>query len=179
MTIFTWKLFRLSVVMIIATTLGSACGERPGPQSSRDDVAPDSRPSVNRLPVSLNTVMVALVNQAADPLWVAAWRNPQTEKEWRELERRAVQLQLGGALLRLPGTGPMDATWTSNDVWQKWASELHNVGTDAVIAVKARDVDQISGVGDRIVEICEGCHIDYKPATPTGGEYGELSPTPE
>lgn len=130
-----------------------------------------------RLPVSLNTVMVAMVNQAADPIWVAAWRNPESDADWRELERRAVQLELGGTLLTVPGTGPLDDTWTSDPNWQKWAQQLRDVGTDAVSAVRARDIGAISAVGDAIVEICEGCHMDFKLALPTGGEFGELSPT--
>jgi len=130
-----------------------------------------------RLPVSLNSVMVAMVNQAADPIWVAAWHNPKTDKEWRELDRRAVQLELGGALLGIPGTGPMDVEWASNEKWQKWANQLREVGAGAVVAVEDRDLEAISRVGDVLVEICEGCHIDFKPALPTGGEFGELSPT--
>ncbi|RLA42238.1 MAG: hypothetical protein DRR06_14955 [Gammaproteobacteria bacterium] len=132
--------------------------------------------AVMRLPVSLNTVMVAMINQAADPLWVAAWHQPKTDKEWRELERRAVQLELGGALLSVPGTGPLDDRWTSDEDWKMWADKLRAVGAGAVVAVKARDLKKISLVGDKIVEICEGCHLEFKPALPTGGEFGELSP---
>ena len=133
--------------------------------------------AVTRLPVSLNAVMVALVNQAADPIWVAAWRSPESEADWRELERRAVQLELSGALLAVPGTGPLDDKWTSNAQWQNWAGQLQRTGEDAVAAVKARDLQAISAVGDAIVAICEGCHMDFKLALPTGGEFGELSPT--
>jgi hypothetical protein len=133
--------------------------------------------TVTRLPVSLNAVMVALVNQAADPIWVAAWRSPESEADWRELERRAVQLELSGALLSVPGTGPLDDKWTRNPQWQQWAIQLQRTGSDAVAAVKARDLQAISSVGDAIVAICEGCHMDFKLALPTGGEFGELSPT--
>ena len=134
--------------------------------------------ALTRLPVSLNSVMVALVNQAADPLWVAAWSNPQTDEEWRELERRAVQLELAGGLLSVPGSGPLDETWVANEGWKRWADQLRIAGATAVGAVKARDLDKISSVGDQIVEICEGCHLEFKLASPTGGEYGELSPLP-
>ena len=44
-------------------------------------------------------------------------------------------------------------------------------------AVSARDMKAISASGDEIVEICEGCHIAFKPDLPTGGKFGELSPT--
>ena len=100
------------------------------------------------LPVSLNTVMVAMVNQAADPLWVAAWRGPETEADWRELERRAVQLELGGTLLTVPGTGPLDSAWTDTPAWQHWSTQLSEIGANAVAAVQTRNIERISTVGD-------------------------------
>jgi hypothetical protein len=122
--------------------------------------------------------MVALVNPAADPLWVAAWKNPSSDEEWRELERRAYQLELAGALIAFPGTGALDESWAVKPPWQRWSSQLRAVGEDAVEAVKARDLSQLARVGDRTVEICEGCHIDFKLDFPTQGLFGELSPTP-
>jgi hypothetical protein len=130
-----------------------------------------------RLPVSLNEVMVAMVNQAADPIWVAAWRNPETDAEWRSLERRALQLQLAGALLAYPGTGPMDTAWTADPAWQDFAGRLGAAGAHAAAAARARDVTAISAAGDEIVDVCEACHLRFKPAVPTGGKFGELSPT--
>ena len=46
-------------------------------------------------------------------------------------------------------------------------------------AVAARDISRISSSGDEIVDICEGCHINFKPDLPTSGMFGELSPTAE
>jgi hypothetical protein len=132
-----------------------------------------------RLPVSLNEVMVALVNQSADPIWRAAWRNPESDRDWRNLERMAYQLQLAGALLEIPGNGRRDVEWTSNPQWSKWANQLEDAGERAVKAVAARDIERISRSGDEIVDICEGCHIDFKPDKPTSGMFGELSPTAE
>lgn len=146
-------------------------------QTAIQEEAPLPSAAIMRLPVSLNSVMVALINQAADPIWVAAWRNPASDADWRELERRAVQLELGAALLTVPGTGPLDDTWTNNPNWQQWAQQLREVGADAVTAVRSRDIDRITTVGDAVVGVCEGCHMDFKLALPTGGEFGELSPT--
>ena len=130
-----------------------------------------------RLPVSLNEVMVALVNHSADPIWLAAWRNPETDRDWRNLERMAYQLQVAGALLVIPGNGPMDEAWTSDPQWTAWANQLEAAGDRAVKAVAARDLNRIASSGDEIVEICEGCHIAFKPDLPTSGMFGELSPT--
>ncbi len=130
-----------------------------------------------RLPISINEVMASLINHSADPIWIAAWRNPQGDDDWRELEHLARQLQVGGALLSIPGTGPADETWTSNSVWREYSSGLSRAAGRAVQAAQARNVQLISQAGDEIVDICEGCHIDFKPDIPTMNIYGELSPT--
>jgi hypothetical protein len=130
-----------------------------------------------QLPVSINEVMVALVNDAADPIWVAAWNPPETDAQWRELERRAYQLQLGGSLIAYPGTGGLDHKWTAKPPWRRWANKLRDAAGEAIVGVQARDLEQISVAGDHIVETCEGCHQAFKLDFPTGGKYGELSPT--
>jgi len=129
------------------------------------------------LPISINEVMASLINHSADPIWVAAWRNPETDSDWRELEHLARQLQVGGALLTIPGTGPVDSQWTDRPGWQAYSEELSAVAGRAVNAARSRDVELISRAGDEIVEVCEGCHIDFKPGLPTMNIYGELSPT--
>ena len=134
--------------------------------------------STFRLPVSINDVMVALVNDAADPIWMAAWKEPESEADWRELERRAYQLQLAGALIEHPGTGALDHKWAAKPTWSRWSQQLRDTGIDAVAATQNRDLGAISGIGDQLVEICEGCHIDFKLPHPTGGKYGELTPAP-
>ena len=149
------------------------------------DKAPEvvvQEPSIRdgfRLPVSINDVMVAMVNEAADPIWVAAWHQPTTDAQWRELERRAYQLELAGSLIAYPGTGGLDDKWTAKPPWKKWSNQLRDAGAAAIVAVEERDSNQISQVGDQIVEVCEGCHRDFKLAFPTSGRFGELSPTAE
>ena len=153
-------------VVVLGLLLVTAC-------SSREEEA-----ITLRLPVSINEVMASLVNHSADPIWVAAWRNPQTDTQWRELEHLAKQLEIGGALLSIPGTGPMDEQWTSNADWRNFADQLSQAAARAVNAARARDVQLISRSGDEIVDICEACHIAYKPDLPTMNIYGELSPRP-
>ncbi|MEQ8858437.1 MAG: hypothetical protein RIC56_07305 [Pseudomonadales bacterium] len=141
--------------------------------------AAEPAPPELRLPVSLNAVMVALINHSADPIWLAAWRNPESDRDWRELELMAYQLQIAGALLVVPGSGPMDQAWTSDPAWQEWSNKLRVAGKRAMDSIKTRDIERVAMTGDELVGICEGCHARFKPALPTGGEFGELSPTAE
>jgi hypothetical protein len=171
--------FRHGIRMLGLGLLGLAvlASCAPSGEAPTEEPAAAATPAaVTRLPVSLNDVMVTMVNQAADPLWVAAWHNPSTDAEWRELERRAYQLQIAGSLLTVPGTGPVDDEWVSQPSWPKWTSQLRDTAAEAVLAVQRRDLQAISSAGDRLVDVCEGCHIDFKFALPTGGKFGELSP---
>lgn len=171
-----WILF--STLGLLASVGVSGCAESSEEPAAKFELAgPQPLQSGGaQLPVSLNTVMVALINHAADPIWVAAWRSPESDADWRQLERMAVQLEVGGALLKMPGIGPNDLEWATSPDWQNWASALQQAGAAAVVAVAERDIEAIGQAGDRIVETCEGCHSAFKPAIPTGGEYGELSP---
>ncbi len=167
-----------NVTMLVAVVLLAACGQdAPAPAPDAGTQQPVASTEPFRLPVSLNEVMVALVNHAADPIWLAAWRNPETDRDWRKLERMAYQLQVAGALLIVPGNGPQDDVWTSDPQWTAWANQLEAAGDRAVKAVAARDLTRIASAGDEIVNICEGCHMAFKPDLPTSGMFGELSPT--
>lgn len=130
------------------------------------------------LPISLNEVMVALINKAADPLWAASWNAPQDDRDWRELEHLAYQVELGGALLKYPGTGPLDREWTSSPDWQALAEQLSQDGARAVNAVRSRNRDLMDRAGGQLIETCEACHRAFKPDLPTMDMFGELPVRP-
>lgn len=167
-----------AILVAVFVAMSASCSqgtEQSGPQASADST-PESPLTVIQLPVTLNEVMAALVNEAADPLWVAAWREPQTDEQWRELKRRAVQLELAATLITYPGTGALDRQWTAKPGWQEWSKAMQAAAADAVTAVENRDMAAIGAVGDSIVETCEGCHTQFKLDFPTAGEFGEISP---
>ncbi|MEH6557291.1 MAG: hypothetical protein V7459_13050 [Oceanicoccus sp.] len=157
-----------------------ACGsdEKIAPSAAVSAPIASPKTADAMLPVSYNDVMVALVNEAADPIWRAAWKTPETDQDWRQLERRATQLKLAGILLSRPGNGPIDQQWSVRPEWNKWATQLMLAGNAAISAVESRSLEDVNRAGDMIVEVCEGCHIDFKPSLPTGGKYGELSTPP-
>ena len=164
--------------ILISTLAILAIGCERANNSAQQASQTADKPVSFRLPVSTNDVMVALVNDAANPIWMAAWKEPQTEEQWRVLERRAFQLQLAGALVEHPGTGALDEKWAAKPAWIRWSRQLQDTGADAVAAAQNRDSTAISNIGYQLVEVCEGCHIDFKLPHPTGGKYGELAPTP-
>lgn len=110
------------------------------------------------LPVSLNDVMVAMVNKSTDPAWTSVWNNPQSDSDWRELEHLAFQVQVGGGLMRAAGTGPMDVEWVADPEWQRLSAQLQQDGIRAVNAVRSRNIELMQRAGGLVIETCESCH---------------------
>ncbi len=54
--------------------------------------------------------------------------------------------------------------------------QLSDAAGWAINAARSKDIELVSRADDEIVDICESCHIDFKPELPTMNIYGELSP---
>ena len=127
------------------------------------------------LPVSINAIMVSLVDHASEPLWVDAYKAPQNADAWRETEYDAYQMAIAGKLIQLAGTGPSDADWVSQPEWKTYANDMSDAGMHALRAAQAKDVKGLEEAGDKLVEACEACHKKFKPGLTSMGIY--KSPT--
>lgn len=136
------------------------------PQQAAPPAAPAVKPAV-----SINAVMVALVDHAGHVLWDAeqAGRAPKTDAEWQELEHHAIQLAAAGPLIALGGTGQADPGWAQAPDWQKYAQELTNVGLVEISAARSKNLESLVKANGQLVEVCESCHKEFKPALPTEG----------
>lgn len=173
--------FFLASVGVFA--LATACAPPATQTPAAEAPAPAETAAMPRpitLPVSLNAVMVALVDHASEPLWLDAYEPPTTDAGWRAAEHHAYQMAVGGKLIQLAGTGPNDATWVADANWIRMSDEMSAAGMDALAAAKARNVALLNTAGDRLVASCESCHIEYKLGLPSMGIYKSPDyPVPE
>lgn len=123
------------------------------------------------LPVSLNAVMVALVDHASEPLWLDAYDPPTSDARWAEAEYNAYQMAVSGKLIQIAGSGPNDAEWVANPEWKKFADEMSSAGMDALQAAQSKSVQALNDAGDRLVASCESCHKTFKPDLTSMGLY--------
>ncbi len=123
------------------------------------------------LPVSLNAVMVSLVDHASEPLWLDAYDPPSSDARWSEAEYNAYQMAVSGKLIQLAGTGPNDIDWVANPEWKTFADEMSAAGMNALNASQAKDVKALNEAGDRLVASCESCHKKFKPSLTSMGLY--------
>jgi hypothetical protein len=158
-----------AVLITVVIGLGACTEGKTGESETKQQtVAP--APSVP-LNVSLNAVMVGLVDHASHSIWDAATpkKAPKTDKEWEEIQHHAIQLAAAGSVIAMPGTGKSDEAWVKNPEWQRYSRELSDEGLQAWDAAKKKDMKAIADVGDKLVATCESCHKAYKGELPTEG----------
>ncbi len=171
-----WKgrLGVLGVCLASAVWL-AGCGPGPQPQEEAQQpteeeilaatlMAPTARPSV-----SVNELMVALVDHAAHEIWNAPVTPPQTENEWLSLEYHAVQLAGAATLISLGGSGEADPGWARLPAWAEHAQALQDSAMAAHAAAQSHSVGALSQIADDLTTTCEACHNEFKPDSPTEG----------
>lgn len=147
----------------------TACGEAQEPEEVGEATA---HTGLTELPVSINATMVGLIDNSADYLWAVGNGDlPRDEADWDLVRSASYDMILGGQIIKVPGTGEMDAMWTEDAGWREMSDNLTAIGQDALPLAESQstDVEAWRAIGDRLVENCEGCHQAFKPEIPSGG----------
>jgi hypothetical protein len=148
---------------------GAGSGQTAAPPEATATALAPAAPAAIKPAVSLNTLMVKFVDQAADPIWTAAVNPPKTDAEWEQVEYHATQLATTGTLMRVGGTGMMDMEWATDPAWAPFTDKMTEAALRAATAARAKNVEEIQAAGDEIVLNCEGCHRAFKLDLPTEG----------
>ncbi len=121
--------------------------------------------------VSINAVMVALVDHAAHNLWAVEGegRAPKTDQDWLVVEEHAVQVAASGPAITVGGTGPRDSVWVVTPSWQGHAQRMSDAGVAALNAARDRNLTALVAANGQLVESCESCHKEFKPDLPSEG----------
>jgi hypothetical protein len=115
--------------------------------------------------------MVAWIDHSGHELWDVEQRGraPQTDADWRRLERHAIQLAGSGSLIALGGTGEFDREWSQRPTWATRAQALTQAAVVSLNAIRARNFEQLVRGNSALTDSCEGCHEEFKPSLPTEG----------
>jgi len=150
----------------------SACSSPP-PQQAAPAPAPveQTAPTTAKLNVSINEVMVALIDHAGHNLWDVEQEGkaPKTDAAWQVVQEHAVQLAAAGPAITVGGAGPRDAEWVKAPSWRTNAQRMSDAGVAALNAAKSKDLKALVTANGQLVESCEQCHKEFKPDLPTEG----------
>jgi len=124
------------------------------------------------LQMSLNRLMVAVVDDAAHGIWAGGNKDERlADLEWVEIEMNTYQLQAAATLVSMGGTGPADRGWATSPGFQEKARKLNDMALIARSAVAAKDQMALRTAGDTLVDVCNDCHDVFKPGIPTEGIF--------
>lgn len=139
-------------------------------QAAEPVVEAASESTVLPNPVSINALMVTLIDHSAHYIWdYGSMEREITPEEWRTVEYYAIQLAGAGSLITIGGSGPLDATWAQSPEWLSYSKAMSDAAMLALDASKAQDKAKLLEVGDSLIASCEGCHEAFKPDVPTEG----------
>jgi hypothetical protein len=175
---------RRSLAIVVASLfLVAACQDREVPKAQ-----PAAAPEY-RLNATIKDIMDAFVDPSADYIWDAVSttvtakgsveKYPQTDEEWKELRRRAIQIMEGANLLLMPGrrvANPGEASDPRIELppdriealinqdranFTKLAHDLYDSMVPVLQAIEAKDKHKLLDAGDGIDRACENCHTKY------------------
>jgi hypothetical protein len=159
---------RLRTAGLLAVAALAASGCTPPPAAPPTDAAAPAPAASGYTPVvSLNEIMVYVVDPHSNELWDAAMVAPRNDQEWAQLQRAAVAIAGAGSLTRLSGNGPNDQQWIAQADWAKYSQDVADAGLAALQAVRAKDTAALAKAGDQLVLTCINCHREYKLDVPT------------
>jgi cytochrome c556 len=146
----------------------SACSSAAARQESTPAVG-EGAATTARPEVSINAVMVALVDHAGHELWDAEVKAPTTEADWLNIAEHAVQIAAAGPAITVGGTGPSDAVWVKSPSWQAHAQRMSDAGVAAMKAAQNKNLAALVTANGRLLDSCLGCHKEFKSDLPTEG----------
>jgi cytochrome c556 len=168
MTILMTRVGMVGVVAVLFSGCGSPAPQESAPLSPPPVVqpAPTTKPEV-----SINAVMVGLVDHAAHNLWDVErpGRAPKTDAAWMTVQEHAVQIAAAGPAIGVGGTGPTDTAWVKTPSWHVHAQRMSDAGVAALNAAKDKNLEALVAANGQLVETCEACHKEFKPDLPTEG----------
>jgi cytochrome c556 len=153
------------LVYLVGVLLLAGCTAQPEQPSASPQPAaaePVAQQPTFKPDVTLNQMMVSIVDHNSHIVWDSAVQAPKTAADWENLEAAAVTLAAGGNLTMAGGSGPEDQKWTQQEDWAKHSQALADAGLVTLQAVQAKDLDGLQKAGDQVLLTCLACHRQYR-----------------
>jgi hypothetical protein len=147
-------------------------------------VASNAQNSQDYLPqATLDEVMNAMIMPFANVVWEAVVyedtiKGPATDEGWQQARNAAVALAESANVLMIPdrpvaapekvaGEGELSPQEigvlisTSRSAWVGYSRSLHEVATQTIQAIDARDPQKLADLGGTMDAICQACHKQF------------------
>jgi cytochrome c556 len=168
----------LPLFAIVASLAVTAC-QNQGDAPAQDEAAANRETEMQTPTISVNRQMVSLIDNESHVLWDAEQegRAPSSEGDWNTIEDHALQIYAAGHLLLAGGSGPQDAEWASQPVWQMQTRAMMDAAMAAASAAASKNMEALITANGQLVDSCLACHEAFKPELPTEGRAHQHTPT--
>ena len=171
--------YRLAGGVAVLGMLSATCSSAPDSATTTPDSASStdtaagggSAPGRVTPGVSVNAIMVGLVDHAAHNLWEVEQkgRAPKSDRDWEVVAEHAIQVVAAGPAITSGGTGATDGVWADSASWRNYAQQMSNAGLAALQAARDRNLEALVKANGELVQSCESCHKEFKPELPSEG----------
>ncbi len=80
---------------------------------------------------------------------------PMNDEEWEAVWAAAITISESGNLLMMAPRAKAEAEW------MKFSADLVTIGIEAKQAAESKNPDRVLEVGERVYNVCTGCHMQY------------------
>jgi hypothetical protein len=120
--------------------------------------APAAAAPASEALASTRQLMLGITIPTSDVVFQVGVKPPADDLEWEKVEANAMALAESGHLLMV-GSRVVD-----QEEWMQHARQLVATAREAAEAARQKNVDAVLAAGDRIYEVCDGCHSKYMAA---------------
>ncbi|MFO1183295.1 MAG: cytochrome c [Bauldia sp.] len=121
------------------------------------------------LATSYNALMVYMIDPSAHEIWSRQYQTTMSTDDWLRVEQHATNIVAATTLLAVKGTGQLDGQWMADPQWTALAATMRGTAQSLATAAQKKDRAALEKAGDALLDACEGCHKQFKLATPTEG----------
>lgn len=111
---------------------------------------------------TMSQLMVNIIYPSSDAIFYVERTPPSTDVEWNALSNQALMLAESGNLLLMPGRA------RDNGNWVKDTKMMMDAGAAAYKAARAKNLEGVKAVSDKLYESCVTCHMQYRADYPKG-----------
>ncbi|HWE53358.1 MAG TPA: hypothetical protein VG273_26430 [Bryobacteraceae bacterium] len=143
---------KIGLILLAGAALAQA-PPAPGPETAAKPAAPASN---YRNVGNMSRLMIDIIYPTSDAIFYVDRDEPKTDLQWNTLASNALILAESGNLLMMPGRARDQENWITD------SKLMTDAGAAAYKAARAKDIEGVRAVNDKLYQSCVACHTQYR-----------------
>jgi hypothetical protein len=105
---------------------------------------------------NMSRLMIDIIYPSSDAIFYVDRDEPKTDIQWNALASQALILAESGNLLMMPGRARDQENWIVD------SKLMIDAGAAAYRSARAKDIEGVRAVNDKLYQSCVACHTQYR-----------------